>query len=332
MGLMQRGMAVTLVVAAVGCGGTAGFAPGHPPARKPPDNAVGGFAIQLPDRTLMPGEEVQPCYIFPMERTGPSHMVGGATLNTTPGMHHGNVTSRPKTGEGVRECPAADAAGGSEALDILNGGAVLFGSSTQIVGQEWQSFPTGMAYPVKDGYEIVARMHYLNATTQPLTVAPSYQWYTIDEATVVQELAPFIWEYKNFEIPAGATVTVTGDCEFPYAEHPMHLVNVLPHMHRLGVELDAGVTGGAMDGQMFLKSPGYDPDRGVLVQYDPAVDLGTAGVQGVKFSCTWKNTGTQTVVEGVGVNEMCMMFGYAYPREAAYSALAGMGNCLMTTP
>ena len=331
MGHEVRSLALLgLVAAAAGCGGAAGFAPGHPPARKPPDNAVGGFAIQLPDVVLMPGQEVQPCYIFPMDVSGPSRLVGGATLNATPGMHHGNVTSRPKTGEGVRECPAADAAGGSEALDILNGGAVLFGSSTQIVGQEWQSFPTGMGYRIKDGYEIVARMHYLNASPTALTVAPSYQWYTIDEATLVQELAPFIWEYKNFEIPAGATVTVTGDCQFPFAQHPMHLVNVLPHMHKLGVEFDAGVTGGAMDGQMFLKSPGYDPDRGVLMQYDPAVDLGS--VDGVRFSCTWKNTLGQTVVEGVGVNEMCMMFGYAYPKEAAYSALAGAGNCLMTTP
>jgi len=326
---MRHALVLALFVA--GCGGSNnGFTTGHPPARQPPANAVGGFAIQLPSVTLQPGEEIQPCFIFPLALSGSSHIVGGATLNTTPGMHHGNITTRPTTGDGVRACSDADTQGGSEALDILNGGGVLFGSTTQIVGEEWQSFPTGMGFRIKDGFEIVARMHYLNATSAPLTVAPSYQWYTIDEATLTEELAPFIWEYKNFTIPAGATMTVTGDCQFPRDDHPMHLVSVLPHMHKLGIEFDAGVTGGPLDGQAFLKSPGYSPDKGVLTQYDPAIDLST--VAGVTFNCTWHNTLDQSVVEGVGINEMCMMFGYAYPPSAAYSALAGPGTCLMTTP
>jgi hypothetical protein len=328
---MRQRAPIVVLFAFVGCGGSGtSFTEGHPPARQPPANAVGGFTIQLPAMTLMPGDEVQPCFVFPLDLQGPSHIVGGATLDATPGLHHGNITTRPKTGDGVRMCSDADQAGGSEANDILMGGAVLFGSSTQFVGEEWQSFPSGMGYRIKDGYEIVARMHYLNATSAPLTVAPSYQWYTIDEATLRQELAPFIWEYKNFTIPAGATVTVTGDCTFPYPDHQMHLVNVLPHMHKLGIEFDAGVVGGPLDGQTFLKSPGYDPDKGVLTQYDPAIDL--SAVTGVKFSCTWRNTLGQTVVEGVGVNEMCMMFGYAYPPAAAYSALATSDACLMSTP
>ena len=323
-------MTVFLLALAAGCGGAgAGFTQGRPPARRPPDDAVGGFMIQLPAVTLMPGEEELPCYIFPLALQGPSHVVAGATLNATPGLHHGNITTRPKTGEGFRMCDANTASNGAEALDIINGGAVLFGSSTQITGQEWQSFPPGMGYRIKDGYEIVARMHYLNATSAPLTVQPSYQWYTIDEHALTQELAPFIWEYGHFTIPPQSTTKVTGQCEFPYADHPMHLVNLLPHMHRMGIELDAGVTGGPDDGKNFLTSPGYDPDRGVWTQYDPAIDL--SAVDGVTFGCTWHNTLDQTLVEGVGDNEMCMLFGYAYPPAAAYSALASEGSCVMTT-
>src|SRR5262249_2317256 len=212
-----------LLTCAAGCD-KSGFTEGRPPPRQPPAHAVGGFAIELPAQPLMPGEEIQPCYIFPLALDGPSRLVGGATLNTTPGMHHGNITTRPKTGEGFRACPAVDGEGGSEALDILNGGAVLFGSSTQIVGQEWQSFPDGMAYRTTDGYEIVARMHYLNATAAPITVAPTYQWYTIDESTLQEELSPFIWELQNFSIPPGATLKLTGDCPFPHADHAMHIV------------------------------------------------------------------------------------------------------------
>jgi hypothetical protein len=109
----------------------------------------------------------------------------------------------------------------------------------------------------------------------------------------------------------------------------MHIVEALPHMHKMGVGFTAGVTGGPLDGQSFLESKGYDPDKGVLVQYSPAVDL--SGVDGITFACTWNNTTDATLTYGIGLNEMCMMFGYAYPISATYSALAGSNACVMTT-
>src|SRR5262245_6295913 len=110
---------------------------GKPPQREPPPGAVGGFAISLPEATLAPGEEKQPCYIFPLSVEGPSLIVGGATLEVGPGMHHGNITARKKTGEGMRKCEDDPPGGfGGEAIDVAQGGAVLFGSSTQVSGEE----------------------------------------------------------------------------------------------------------------------------------------------------------------------------------------------------
>ncbi len=296
------------------------FSQGHPPSETPPAHVTGGFSITLPDLTLKPGEEQQPCWIFPFTLTGPSHVVGGGTLTTTQGLHHGNITSRPKTGDGIRPCPMqSDTQIGGEALDVLAGGTVLFGSSTQFVGTEWQSFPPGMGYRVKDqGFEIVARMHYLNVTSQPLTLAPKYEWYTIDESTLTTELAPFAWELTNFSIPPHTQQTFAGSCNFPTG---MHIVNVLPHMHKLGVEFDAAFMGGPLDGQKFLESPGYDPEKGVQQQYDPAIDLSQGN--GMTMSCTWNNVTDQTVTEGVGNNEMCIIFGYAYPPAQTFSATIG---------
>nr|MBA2542295.1 hypothetical protein [Deltaproteobacteria bacterium] len=104
-------------------------------------------------------------------------------------------------------------------------------------------------------------------------------------------------------------------------------VSLLPHMHKLGTSLDATYVGGPFDGQKFLDSPGYDPDNGVLAHYDPPVDLGSAG--GLTFSCTWTNTLNKTIVEGVGDNEMCMIFGYAWPVDRAYTAYATPGDCIL---
>ncbi len=293
------------------------------PLQEPPAN-TGGFTIQIPETSLAPGEEIEPCWIFPLELTGPSHVVGGAVLHTQPGMHHGNITTRRKTGEGFRECPPND---GDPGTDVISGnGNVLFGSSTQISGDEWYRFADGEGYRVRDDYELVARMHFLNPTDQELVLAPSYEWFTIDEATLINELGAFIWMFQGFEIPPMSTTTVTADCSFT-GNHPMHVVSLLPHMHKLGTSLDATYVGGPFDGQKFLDSPGYDPDNGVLAHYDPPVDLGSAG--GLTFSCTWTNTLNKTIVEGVGDNEMCMIFGYAWPVDRAYTAYATPGDCIL---
>jgi len=300
---------------------------GRPPPRQPPANAVGGFNIEVPSLTLMPGEERTACWAFPLQVTGPSHMVGGATLSTGPGLHHGNIVTRKQTGDGMRKCAPGESGANAQFADVATGGAVLFGSSTQFAGDEWESFPDGMAYRIRDGYEIVARMHYLNATTQPLTVAPRYQWYTIDEAKVVHELAPFAWDYDEFEIPPGADLTIRGECLFTDA---MHVVSVLPHMHQLGYAFKAGFLGGPLDGRTFLDSPGFDPDQGVLTQYHPAIDLSQGGPgTGAWFSCSWKNTFDKPIHYGLGDDEMCILFGYAYPPEAAFTTYAKQGGCVV---
>lgn len=322
----SRIAACALACALVGCGASddepGGGAAGQKPGKGAPDNAVGGFSIQVPETTLQPGDELTPCFVFPLELEGPSRFVNGAVLRTGVGLHHGNITTRPKTGDGVRPCDEQTLAG-NEALDIAKGGSVLFGSSTQVSGEEWRRFPNDMAYRVKDGYEIVARMHFLNSTPEALTVAPSYEWFTIPEEDVTEELAPIFWSIGGFEIPPKSEYTVAAECQF---YEPMQIVEAMPHMHALGVHFGAKVLGGPNDGSAFLDEKGYDPD-GAIRLFDPPVDL--TGADGVSFSCTWNNTFDKTIVEGIGDNEMCMLFGYAFPATNAFSAFATTtGQCL----
>lgn len=318
---LEKAALAFAVIALTGCGEEGGspviFTNGATPPKEPPAHVAGGFSIEIPPLTLLPGEEQSPCYIFPIELEGPSHFVGGGSLSPSPGMHHGNITTRPKTGEGIRPCPDEEGILGGEAGDIVKGGTVLFASSTQVEGEEWLTFPEGMAFRIKDDFEIVARMHYLNATQKPITITPVYRWYTIEEASLTQEVGPFIWIRSAFEIPPLSEHTASANCQIP---EPMHVSMLLPHMHRLGRSMNAWFSGGARDGQLFLESRGYDPENGVIRRYDPAVDLSQG--EGVGFSCSWSNTLNKTIVEGIGDNEMCMLFGYAFPPENAFSAKA----------
>jgi hypothetical protein len=313
------------------------LAPAHKPLQEPPPNPVGSFAIDLGDPSiqgteLAPGAELFPCVVFPLDITGTSDLVGGGMLTPSIGLHHGNITTRPSDGvAGIHPCPnvswSTDTSN-QEVLNVLQGGAVLFGSTTQVSVDEWQSFPCGMAYAIKRGYQIVANMHYLNPSSQTVTPKPKYVWYTVDPKTLTQQVYPFAWELSTFSIAPHTAATVTGSCALGSA---MHVVNVLPHMHHLGTGLDLAYTGGPLDGQEFLTSPGYDPSGTLQIQYTPSVDLG----QGTGFSmaCSWDNTTDDTIVEGTGVNEMCIVFGYGWPAAATYSAVfqaGGPAQCLAT--
>jgi hypothetical protein len=288
---------------------------------------VGGFLVELPSYELAPSEEAFPCWVLPLELDGPSRIVGAARLVSPPGLHHGNLTARPKTGEGLRPCSVEDEEAGLSG-DILSGGTFIFASSTQIVGEEGYAFPTGHGYRLGEDFEIVARMHYLNTSSQTVSLSPRYEWQTIDESTVEHVLSPFGFVFSDFEIAPNSTKTVTADCPTPA---PMTIVTLLPHMHALGTAFSASYLGGERDGDKFLDSPGYDPERGVLTQLDPVVDL--TGSSGLSFSCTWSNTFDKTIVEGTGDDEMCMLFGYGYPKVyfGLASEKAGCGVVEVTT-
>lgn len=294
---------------------------GQPPLPSPPPNTVGGFEIRIPPMTLRPGDERFPCYVLPLLLEGPTRIVGGASLTVGPGLHHGNILTHRQTGDQLRVCNRDERGGEAEAIDVVQGGSVLFGSSTQFAGTEWQRFPEGMGYRVRDDQEIVARLHYINASNATITVAPIYRWYTIAEAALKTELAPFAWDYREIRLPPKRETTLTGRCLFL---DPMHVVSVLPHMHALGTRFTAGFLGGPRDGQLWLDSKGYDPDQGVLRQFEPAIDLGQA--HGATFACTWNNTFDKEIEYGVGDDEMCVLFGYAYPVWASYTTLIGEGG------
>lgn len=320
-------LAILLHWGALGaCGGSdptaqdPGLPGGRPPTPMAPANAVGGFFIELPPATLQPGEEQTPCYLFPVQLSGPSRLISASVLTTQIGLHHGNITSRARTGDGVRTCEA----GSTEdlALEISRGGTVLFASSTQVRGTEWQRFPDGMAVALPEDQEIVARMHYLNAGTTPITISARYQWFTIAQSDLKQELTPFAWDYLQFHIPPHSNqYTVRADCEL---SRPMFMVQALPHMHGLGRRFTIRLNGGPLDGYLALDNTSYGTRGDTDIRmFDPPIDL-TQGGQGTGagWSCTWDNPSDTVITEGLGANEMCILFGFGYPRQNTLSAAA----------
>ena len=114
----------------------------------------------------------------------------------------------------------------------------------------------------------------------------------------------------------------------------MHMVQILPHMHALGValpELPGRAAGWAGD-------PGPDKLRRARRDGYPPVSArrraepGRQG-NGIRFACNWENPFDKVIEFGVGDNEMCIAFGYAYPPQNAASAGASEDvDCLPILP
>jgi len=210
---MMKISSIALAAALGGCTTAPTLFVGTAPTPGPPVASVGGFSLDIPDVPLAPGEEIPSyCKIFPLEVAGPSRFVAGGRITVGPGLHHGNIYARNATGTGVRDCGPNDGDHLALFFDVMKGNAtVLFGSSTQHEGQEWQSFPNGMAFDLKDVGEIVVNLHFFNATPHPITVAPRYEWFTVDPATVEHELAPFIWHWNSLAIAPQTDTTVLGN-------------------------------------------------------------------------------------------------------------------------
>jgi hypothetical protein len=285
-----------------------------------PDPPRSGFRIVAPPRLLQPGEEATYCISWPfpeIDRT----LVYAGRLYTTPGLHHSNVISKPiNPMYGPNPYPDCHPGADDPTADlpaILPD--VLFGSSTQVVGTETIVFPPGMAFRVDEAREISTSIHLLNASDTPQLAEVAYDFFTMPDSDLVEELAPFFFGVNGFSIPSHSTGKVGTSC----TTFGGRMVSLMPHTH--GFATDFTVDFEKHDGseQRILQDGVFDLESDIRI-YQPALDL--YDVERLRFECTFNNTTDHEIVEGLGENEMCMLFGYMYPLEkqvAGYSPYQG---------
>jgi hypothetical protein len=233
-------------------------------------------------------------------------------LATGSGFHHSNWFWVPDTAyagdDGTWRCSDR---GYDEALAAAMGG-VLFAQSTQSVS-ETQAFPPGDVIAIPPHSKIVAGVHLLNASDEPLDTYLDLTLTPIKREDVAVQLAALSLTYEALELPPGRTSSFTVECDLgaKFADvvgRPldMNLYYVLPHYHALGrsVELVAG--GPAGDRTIFSTHSAIgEPLGGALT---PAFSM--TGTQTLRFSCTFQNPRTTTVRWGLGDGEMCVVLAF----------------------
>lgn len=281
-----------------------------------PDPPKSGFRIIAPPRLMQPGEEIDTCVAWPYP-TFQNKIVYSAKIYTTPGLHHSNLIAKPVNPDtGPNPYPLCHPGASDPFADIGNGiPDVLFASSTQIEGGETLTFAPGMGFRLDTTREIVTNIHFLNTLADPLLVEVAYDFFTMSDAELETEVAPFSMQVDDFLIPPHSQGVVESSC----ATFGGNIVEMLPHTHKLRKSFSVDFIDFQGKSENAITYGAFDTKSEIKV-FDPALSIDN--VDRIHFSCAFDNTTDHDVKYGLGENEMCILFGYLYPLDAQFVAHA----------
>jgi hypothetical protein len=282
------------------------------------------FVHDFEDETINAGEEVlRQCVSWTMNN--PTEIwVNTVELEQAVASHHSNWFFVPNNQFNGPDGRWTCADRGFDELRAALAGGVLFAQSTQSQ-KGVQKLPDGAAIRIPPWSRIIANVHFLNATTQPVTGHYHLAVYDIPAAQVKTRLVPIHEQNLGLAIPPHAQSRFVGACTPGDDYHSqtnmdwdLELFYVLPHTHSMAKKFFIDVAGGALDGQRLVELGPYDGEAHGR-SFDPPVSL--KGAHGLTYGCEYDSDRDAVVKWGFGDQEMCEFLGYAQSTKAYESTV-----------
>ncbi|MFN3196889.1 MAG: hypothetical protein ACE366_00535 [Bradymonadia bacterium] len=258
-------------------------------------------------------EEVEDCVAWTLNNEEAIY-VNGVHLGNDGGFHHSNWFVVPDTEyegpDGFFECGDR----GFSELIAASKGTVLFAQSTQSIIEN-QAFAPGVVVKIPPRHKIVAGVHLLNLSDRPVDTELRMGLDLVHPKTVNVILSPFRLTYYDLDIPAQTEARFNGTCNFAEAfereagtPFDIKLHWVLPHYHNLGNYFHLELMGGERDGESLFTLEGFNAEANGM-SFTPPIHL--TDIDGLRFSCGYRNPRDVPVGWGIGDQEMCVMLGLA---------------------
>jgi hypothetical protein len=312
-------LSIPAAFALAGCGASSSApasmgAPSPAPTAAPDDAGptsplsapTSGYQIVTPDYTIAAGGEKFFCYYT----TLPAAATVGVTKyqsQLTPGSHHmilyATKTNIQPDGTMV-ECN--DGLGGAAFTGSAGLSSIpVWAYSAQTPDAELD-MPPGVGVVLGAKQPLIVNMHYLNATSAPLTVHVTLNIETLAPGVTYQPAASFVTYNTQIDIPAHGTQTVGGSCPVP-AGGQFFVMSTHSHSHTMTDTISDGTqnlvttTDWSNPTKRTWDSPFYTFASGKLT-----------------YACQYSNdTDTAiTVGNSAKTNEMCMAVGYLFPASS----------------
>jgi hypothetical protein len=240
--------------------------------------------------------------------------VNTVELTTGPGFHHSNWFFVP---EHVFAGPDGTFKCSDRSFDIASAaavGGVFFAQSTQLA-HEVQAFPAGMAIPIRPNMKLVAQIHLLNRSDEPLAIAPNIAITKLPEAEVATKLAGISMEFHPLSLPPRRQSRFTVDCDLA----PLHNMNLgrdpdfniyytLAHYHQYGTRMlleAVSATDTATTIYTTTNSIG-DALGGPL-----SPPFAMTGNSRLRLTCEYYNNTDAMIYHGNGDGEMCVFLAFS---------------------
>jgi len=268
-------------LAGSGGAGVATSPPGMPGLQRTGDQLV----MQTEPFTVQPGQEKYVCWTT---KVGDGFKVQSYSKSARPYLHHLVFTSTTKEEPaGIRDCDAA----------FQLSWRPLFAAGA---GNVDLTFPQGVAQSIEAGTQLLAQLHLVNSSEQPVT--DSFELVmNLTEDQQTQNVGYATVGDTDIELPPGQTTSVVADCQNPVNTR---VIGFFPHMHLMGTSMTLELGSSVDSMQTIYKRDPFDFNDQRIDTADMMLPAG----QHVRLTCNYNNTKQQTVVYGESTfNEMCYL-------------------------
>lgn len=273
----------------------------QPPPQEP-ERSSASIIRTLDTLELASGQERTTCFSWTLNNEQPLYAQGVRFANGG-AFHHSNWVVVPDTlytgSDGYWDC---DTRGFEEVAAALSG-TVLFAQSTQARSDE-QVFTDGVVIRIPANSKVVASVHTLNLAPSLRTTEGTLALDLLHPFHVTEILSPITLAYQDLQIPAQSQATFLTECELTGGADvpPLTVHYLLPHFHATTTRFVA--TASLQDDEtVVLDRAGVD-GQSLGEVFDPPFEMTK-----LSFGCQYTNWYDEPLEWGIGINEMCVLFG-----------------------
>ncbi len=280
-------------------------------------SSTGPYTVQFGPITVAPNYEDTQCLVL---RLGNANAIHVGTIHNVLGTssHHMIVY---KVSDTVEQTTPFDCQPFTETLDPTKGQPLMITQKHD----EVLTLPDGVAFNLDANQMIRIEMHYINATTAPVTLTSTS---TFTETTNYQYEAGFLF-MGDIDISLPPQVATTLGPVFSQLDAAYAGVNFFAltgHEHKMGTNVTISTATSATDPNptSVYNVPNWLWSEPATVYQTPPFQIPAGG--GFQFTCNWFNSDpaetngqpTPPITFGESANdEMCFFWAYYYPNIGA---------------
>lgn len=294
-----------------GGGGTGGGSAGGGGAGGGGLSATGPYTLQFGPITVANGYEDTQCLVLRLHNANPIHV--GSIHNVLGTSSHHMIVY--KVDDTVEQTTPFDCQPFTETLNPAKGQPLMITQKSD----EVLTLPDGVAFTLDANQMIRIEMHYINATTAPVTLTSTS---TFTETSNYVNEAGFLF-MGDIDISLPPQVKTTVGPVFAALDPAYANVNFFAltgHEHKMGTNVTISVAANSTDtGTSVYDVPNWIWSEPATVYQTPTFQVPAGG--GFRYQCDFFNNnaaGTPNITFGESANdEMCFFWAYYYPSIGA---------------